>query len=95
MGEGYFTYFSALEAVEDLRRGAHGSVFDTITRASFDSVHVPVPTADDVASFERAAGPLLELSRGLQQEMAELASTRDELLPVLMSGAVQVAGVGA
>ncbi len=86
--KGYFTYFSARSLVKILQQHAHGSVFDTITRDSLYNIEVVLPDASTISEFETSIGPLMESARALQEENRQLRATRDELLPLLMSGAV-------
>jgi len=82
----YFTYFSTLRIVDELRQRAHGSVFSTITRPTFASVHVPQPPADLVAAFERRVRPLMMRIRLNVDESRTLQIIRDSLLPRLIGG---------
>lgn len=77
-------------AVADLKQRTHGSVFDTITRATFDGLLVVAPKADIVSSFESVVSPLLEIQLASCQESTKLAEVRDYLLPRLLSGSVRV-----
>lgn len=83
-----FTYFATEALVGQLQRMAHGSVFSTITRSTLDAVQVAVPPASVVKDFESQVGPLAEAIRGYLEEDRQLRRTRDELLPLLMSGRV-------
>jgi type I restriction enzyme S subunit len=84
--QGFFTYFMARDQVANLRRHAHGSVFDTITRDTFAGVPVVVPPTTIVSVFEGIALPLLERIRTGLVESRTLAALRDTLLPKLLSG---------
>jgi type I restriction enzyme S subunit len=77
-------------AVAELQRRTHGSVFDTITRATFDGLLVVSPQEETVSSFETVAAPLFDSLLSLIQESAKLAQLRDYLLPRLLSGSVRV-----
>lgn len=92
---GYFTFFATLAVVSTLRHRAHGSVFDTITRASFDGVDIALPSRDEIATFECLVDPLMQQARELLYESESLRRTRDELLPLLLSGRVRVEEVAA
>lgn len=94
-GRGYFTFFATLSSVEALRRRAHGSVFDTITRASFNAIDIPLPPTDEIEAFESLVDPLMKAARELLWESDALRRTRDELLPLLLSGRVRVEEVAA
>ena len=72
-------------AVAQLQRRTHGSVFDTITRATFDGLIVAKPKGDVVSAFEA-----LDVLLASLQESSKLAEMRDYLLPKLLSGQVRV-----
>jgi type I restriction enzyme, S subunit len=76
-------------AVAELQQRTHGSVFDTITRATFDGLLVVNPPEAVVLSFERVVAPLLDLQLSLIQESTRLAKVRDYLLTHLLSGRVR------
>ena len=76
--------------VAELQQRTHGSVFDTITRATFDGLHVISPPADVVSTFESVVDPLLALLLASVDESLKLAEMRDYLLPKLLNGDVQV-----
>lgn len=69
---------------------AHGSVFDTITMQTFDHVIVPQLGAADWAEIESKIAPLLAATQQAVKETVHLDRTRDELLPLLISGEVRV-----
>jgi type I restriction enzyme, S subunit len=77
-------------AVADLQQRTHGSVFDTITRSTFDGLLVALPPSEAVMSFESVVGSLFDLLLASLQESWKLAEVRDYLLPKLLSGQVRV-----
>lgn len=89
-GSGYFTYFATNAIVDRLKQAAHGSVFDTITQKSLESITVSSLTSVDVAEFETGVAPMMIAARELGLEVEQLRRTRDELLPLLMSGKIRV-----
>ncbi len=84
------TYLAAQRLVEDLRRLAHGGVFDTITRDTLNSVLVCDPPPEIIKAFDALTRPLFEriLANGLQS--CSLTETRDTLLPRLISGKLRL-----
>lgn len=77
-------------AVTDLVARAHGSVFSTITTTTLSGSRVP--NIDD-SSADRLAEEVEWLEQRLVAALQEnqlLARTRDELLPLLMSGKITV-----
>lgn len=85
-----FTYLAAQHMVSRLQAMAHGSVFSTITRATFQSLNLAKPKDHVFEAFKRAAQPLFEKMKANGKESRTLAQTRDLLLPKLMSGEVRV-----
>jgi len=88
----YLIYFLIKNMIGTLKRSAHGSVFDTITRDTFNNAIVCVPHHNDrlLWEFEEKVAPLLELIKSNVKENATLDSTRDLLLPRLLSGEISI-----
>ncbi len=86
----YFTYFTIHHVVVDLQQRTHGSVFDTITRNTFDTLQRVKPQEELLAAYEAAATPLLELIRRNIFENCVLTRMRDALLPKLISGEIRL-----
>ncbi|WEK48189.1 MAG: restriction endonuclease subunit S [Candidatus Andeanibacterium colombiense] len=87
----FFTFLAAANLVEVLKGMAHGSVFSTITRQTFDGVHFADAGGSTMDAFDATVSPLFDRIRAAVDENRTLAETRDYLLPRLMSGAVRVA----
>ena len=86
-------YFSIVHATQRAKAIAHGSVFDTITMKTFDHLEFPDFEGDTMANTEAKIAPLLETITGAVLENHKLATTRDALLPQLMSGKLRVKDV--
>ena len=87
-----FVYLATERMVERLKAMAHGSVFSTITRATFESLNFAWAGEDVFAAFEGLIEPMFELIKANGQENKTLAATRDLLLPKLMSGDLRLTG---
>lgn len=85
-----YVFFTMQGAVEELRRNAHGSVFDTITRNTLSSISIVAPPVELRAEYERVATPLLDKIKANVRESRTLAALRDTLLPKLLSGELRV-----
>ncbi|HVL88562.1 MAG TPA: restriction endonuclease subunit S [Candidatus Thermoplasmatota archaeon] len=85
-----FTYYVLRQAIRVLKQNTHGSVFSTITRATFDSVKVVVPPPEPMRAFAKAADRLFARIRANCEQGYTLAALRDALLPKLISGEVRV-----
>jgi type I restriction enzyme S subunit len=86
----YFTYFGLKGAIQDLQANTHGSVFDTITRATFNAVGSVRPNDKVAQAFDDTVNPLMAGILSNLRENQALAQTRDLLLPKLLSGEVRV-----
>lgn len=87
-----FVYFSLRQAVAELQQRTHGSVFDTITRRTFDLLAHVKPQAQVLKAFEDLVSPYVHLIRSHCFQARTLDSIRDALLPKLTSGALRVGG---
>jgi type I restriction enzyme S subunit len=85
-----YVYLLAGHAVSQLRSMAHGSVFSTITRQTFDAMTFPSPPIKILDQLEAVLSPIFARIKAAGAENRTLAGTRDYLLPRLMSGAVRV-----
>ncbi|MBF0482509.1 MAG: restriction endonuclease subunit S [Desulfovibrionaceae bacterium] len=84
-----FVFLAAQHMVDRLKSMAHGSVFSTITRQTFEAITLPVPGNDFFSCFENVAAPLFLKIKSNVIETRTLAQTRDLLLPKLMSGEIR------
>ena len=89
LGE-FNTYLLIQHAIEQLKQHAYGTVFDTITRKTFDAILVSRPPNDVRKNFEGTIRPWFLKMLANQHENVKLAKTRDCLLPRLLSGEITV-----
>ena len=85
-----FVYFALKALVADLQRGAHGSVFDTITRDTFATCWMALPPESVAANFSTIVAPFLERVCANVTHSRTLSALRDALLPKLISGEIRV-----
>lgn len=88
-------YLLMQTAVANLQQRTHGSVFNTITRATFDGLLVVNSPREVVTAFEAVVAPLFAVLLASLQESAKLAEVRDYLLPRLLSGSARVEAANA
>ena len=86
----YFVYLTAQQMVGQLKSMAHGSVFSTITRQTFEAIQRPVPPPGVLASFEESVAVWFDSILSSVEESRTLAQLRDTLLPMLISGELRV-----
>ena len=70
-----------------------GTVFGSINKADFQKLVVMVPSEEIVSCFEAMCQPLDDAVLSNEREIRGLAITRDELLPKLLNGEIEVADV--
>lgn len=81
----------SIEALRDsLRQHAHGSVFSTITMSTLAEAAIPDVFDDPSHHIIRRLELLEDRRISALRENLRLAATRDELLPLLMSGKITV-----
>ena len=86
----YFVYLTAQQMVDQLKSMAHGSVFSTITRQTFEAIQRPVPPQGVLVAFERSVKGWFDSILVSVEESRTLAQIRDTLLPKLISGELRV-----
>ena len=83
-------YWAARHSVVELKRSSHGTVFDTITKQTFQALSVRRPRVDLRTQTIAALQDYDEMLRAKVQENQTLAQFRDSLLPELLSGRLRV-----
>lgn len=91
----YFIFLSAQYMVEQLKAMAHGSVFSTITRQTFDAIKMVLPPKEVLIQSEKRIANLFEATLGNVSESRTLAQIRDTLLPQLISGELRIQNICA
>jgi type I restriction enzyme S subunit len=87
----FFSYLIVNHIVEELQSAAYGSVFDTITTATFKKIEIPIPTEAEIIQFEQSISSYFKKMLLNNSQIHTLEILRDTLLPRLMSGEVRVA----
>jgi type I restriction enzyme S subunit len=90
----FLTYFTTQGVVSTLLQRTHGSVFNTITRDTFKTVEVVVPSHVVARTFEQRVKPYMHRILNNLLESRTLAALRDALLPKLLSGEIRVRAKG-
>jgi type I restriction enzyme S subunit len=76
--------------MDAILQNANGSTFQEISKANFRPIPVIVPPDRLLAAFDKVVRPMFDRIAGNEQESQTLATTRDLLLPKLMSGEIRV-----
>ena len=86
----FFTYYALRAATAQLQQRTHGTVFDTITRQTFETLDCIFPPENLANAFDRVVAPLLAQIRANLHQSSTIATLRDTLLPRLLSGELRV-----
>ena len=86
-------YFYTLKAVDRLKHKASGAVFDAITTRDFETERILKLSDADTKAFLDVVAPMFQTVLGNSIENLRLANLRDALLPILMSGEIDVSAV--
>lgn len=86
----FFIYLLVGFIVDDLLTAAYGSVFDTITTRTFESVNLKFPSLNSIEKFNEEISPIFSKKETNTQQIKTLETLRDTLLPKLLSGEVRV-----
>ncbi|SDH20115.1 restriction endonuclease subunit S [Klenkia brasiliensis] len=78
--------------VDEFLAFANGATFLELPRGRFKALPVQIPHEDVARAFRSAATSLHERAVALVEENERLSATRDELLPLLMSGRITIRG---
>lgn len=82
--------FAIEDTVEELKSKSYGSVFSTITKQQINECLIPDVFNESFAELHAKLNSLETRVVIAEQENQTLARTRDELLPLLMSGKITV-----
>jgi len=86
----YFVYLTTMQMVEQLKALAHGSVFSTITRQTFEAIRRPTPPTVILREFEKSVAACFDQILANVEQTRSLAELRETLLPKLISGELSV-----
>ena len=86
----FFGHLLIVNLINELKREAYGSVFDTITTSNFKRLSILMPTLDVINGFEGIISELFEKILLNSKQIQTLAKARDTLLPKLMSGKLRI-----
>lgn len=73
-----FLYYLMKCKILELKRNAHGAVFDTITRSTFETIDVTIPilsTQSAIAEILSSLDDKIELNNNINKELENLAQT--------------------
>lgn len=86
----HFAWLWTNAHMDVIKQKANGSTFQEISKSSFRTIPVLLPTDALLSAFEEVIAPLFSQIVSNEKETRDLAETRDFLLPKLMSGELRV-----
>ncbi len=86
----YFNFYKTKQLVENLKRGSHGSVFDTITQKTFKTIDIAQPSENLENKFDEVVESIMSKIQKNSEENITLSQIRDTLLPKLISGEIKM-----
>jgi type I restriction enzyme S subunit len=73
--------------------GANGATMGNVNKSKFEALAVLTPTQDLLKEFHTAVAPMFGLIEVLSRKNVNLRTTRDLLLPKLISGELDVSAM--
>ena len=88
-----FVYFFLKNTLPVIEGMAYGSTFKEVSGSTMKNVPAVIPDAETLAKFSDFCAPIFAQQRILEEQNQSLATLRDNLLPKLMSGEIDVSAV--
>lgn len=90
----FYIYLLMQTMAETINKlGQSGSTIVNLNKTHFGKMSVLIPSISDMKDFDDIVAPIFEVILFNQKENLKLAELRDELLPKLMSGEIDVSAV--
>lgn len=88
-----FVYFFLKHNLPVIEGMASGSTFKEVSGSTMKNIPTVIPNAETLARFNDFCTPIFVQQRILEEQSQSLAALRDNLLPKLMSGEIDVSGI--
>ena len=88
-----FVYYFLKHNLPSIEGMASGSTFKEVSGSTMKGVPAVIPDTDTIARFNDFCSPIFAQQRILEEQNHSLAALRDNLLPKLMSGEIDVSTV--
>lgn len=88
-----FVYYFLKHNLPIIEGMASGSTFREVSGSIMKSVPAVIPDADTIARFNDFCAPIFDQQKILEEQNQSLATLRDNLLPKLMSGEIDVSDI--
>lgn len=84
----------AESVMDEIKQRASGTTFAEISKKNFRDIPVLVPNPALLGEFQKFASAIYEKIKGSLEESKYLTEIRESLLPKLLSGGIELTGVG-
>lgn len=88
-----FVYYFLKHTLPIIEGMASGSTFKEVSGSTMKGVPAVIPDTDTIARFNDFCSPIFAQQRILEEQNQSLAALRDNLLPKLMSGEIDVSDI--
>lgn len=88
-----FVYFFLKHNLPVIEGMASGSTFKEVSGSTMKNIPAVIPDAETLARFNDFCAPIFAQQRILEEQSQSLAALRDNLLPKLMSGEIDVSDI--
>ena len=88
-----FVYFFLKHSLPVIESAASGSTFKEISGSAMKNIPAIIPDRSTLDQFNSFCAPIFAQQKILEDQNYSLAMLRDSLLPKLMSGAIDIAGI--
>ena len=88
-----FVYFFLKNNLPVIEGMASGSTFKEVSGSTMKNIPAVIPDAETLARFNEFCSPIFAQQRVLEEQCQSLAALRDNLLPKLMSGEIDVSDI--
>ena len=88
-----FVYYFLKHNLPTIEGMASGSTFKEVSGSTMKGVPAVIPDTDTIARFNDFCSPIFAQQRILEEQNQSLAALRDNLLPKLMSGEIDVSDI--
>lgn len=88
-----FVYYFLKHNLPIIEGMASGSTFKEVSGSTMKGVPAVIPDTDTIARFNDFCSPIFAQQRILEEQNQSLAALRDDLLPKLMSGEIDVSAI--
>jgi type I restriction enzyme S subunit len=86
----YFVFLWCRSHMGEIENAGNGSVFQEISKSSFKSLKIQLPSPKTLLDFDGSIAPIFDKVKANQKQAKTLEKMRCILLPKLMSGEVRV-----